>query len=446
MPGLIAEDVCRFLLSDSQTGDAGGFHLTRLQLTKGVIGIFVSKKNNDKTAKVQNKCVILETDYGYYAADPSFGSLLRHVEWLHNWETVTRHVKIEIANAVTKIRAASGLPALTQYDQRCAEVDALNAISGNLTITPEFGPVIKTLDMPGAVLNYVSNTDGWADAVAMEWLSQPEYRLDVLKGTAIYQHSKKRMEEVMLDPQNTFMQYNEMRKAVEGYPEVQIALKGKNKNTILVPVRSSEFAHRPFEGMNGFNDVVQPAGKLVMVRRLYGEKAEGIPKRDILYICDKDKKLWERPMEEQSKEKSEEAGMHKAVLVSIHKKYLDQILAGQKTIEVRTNRPRTATSPFVIFLYETGKDGGSKRIRAKATCSGYDELHKSDLWGEDVSARDAFAHKSCLSEEELKEYMAAHTTLFGWRLENVRPFDCSLAGVKISRAPQSWCYVDTAVK
>lgn len=131
----------------------------------------------------------------------------------------------------------------------------------------------------------------------------------------------------------------------------------------------------------------------------------------------------------------------KTVLISIHKQHLDKILAGEKTIEVRTNWPRAARPPFVVLLYETGNGGGCKRVRAKAICSGHDMLRDSDLWSTDRTALKEFAQKSCLHESDLKEYMAAHTCLFGWRFENIQPFECSLNDLKILRAPQSWCYI-----
>lgn len=131
----------------------------------------------------------------------------------------------------------------------------------------------------------------------------------------------------------------------------------------------------------------------------------------------------------------------KPVLISIHKQYLDKILAGEKTIEVRTNWPRAVKPPFVVLLYETGNGGGSRRVRAKAICSGHDTLHDSDLWSTDTVKLKEFARKSCLSESELEEYMATHTSLFGWRLENVHPFECHLTDLMVSRAPQSWQYI-----
>lgn len=70
--------------------------------------------------------------------------------------------------------------------------------------------------------------------------------------------------------------------------------------------------------------------------------------------------------------------------------------AGEKTIEVRTNWPRAVTAPFVILFYETGNGGGSKQVRAKAVCCGYDTLYDSNLRDGNATVRNAFTQKKLL--------------------------------------------------
>ena len=131
----------------------------------------------------------------------------------------------------------------------------------------------------------------------------------------------------------------------------------------------------------------------------------------------------------------------RVVLVSIHKKHLDNILMGTKTIEVRTNFPKSVSTPFTVVLYETGNGGGSKRIRARALCQGAATLTDNALY-EQNSILQKFMKDACLTEEELKQYMANHTALLGWELTHVQPINCSLSELKIHRAPQSWRYVE----
>lgn len=128
------------------------------------------------------------------------------------------------------------------------------------------------------------------------------------------------------------------------------------------------------------------------------------------------------------------------VVLSIHKNFLDKILAGEKTIEVRRSFPKKLPLPFTILFYETGNGGGTKRIRAKATCNGFDLLHIADFQREQMETLKAFSQKSCLSHAALSEYIGQRQVLFGWRLENIVPLDSDLDEVGVRRAPQSWCY------
>lgn len=134
----------------------------------------------------------------------------------------------------------------------------------------------------------------------------------------------------------------------------------------------------------------------------------------------------------------------KAILISIHKQHLDRILAGKKTLEVRTTWPQSLKPPFKVFMYETGKDGGAKRIRACAECAGYVPLSDSDIPIQDELPEKVlcFAEKSCLSIEDIRLYLFGHVMIAGWRLENVRAMDAALDDFGIKRPPQSWQYIE----
>ena len=51
--------------------------------------------------------------------------------------------------------------------------------------------------------------------------------------------------------------------------------------------------------------------------------------------------------------KALEINSNKAVLLSIKKQWLEKILSGEKTIEVRKTMPWEISYPFVVFCYET---------------------------------------------------------------------------------------------
>ena len=135
----------------------------------------------------------------------------------------------------------------------------------------------------------------------------------------------------------------------------------------------------------------------------------------------------------------------KQVLISIHKRHLDRILSGEKTLEVRTTWPQNIDIPFRVLMYETGKNGGAKRIRACAVCDGFVSLLDADLplGGErPTQYLLEFSKQSCLEISEIESYMATHVLLAGWHLKNVDSYDASLSDIGVKRAPQSWQYIN----
>ena len=164
--------------------------------------------------------------------------------------------------------------------------------------------------------------------------------------------------------------------------------------------------------------------------------------------------------------------MSKAVLISIHPEWCEQIANGKKTLEVRKTRPKLDT-PFKCYIYCTAgnlsypvKNGmvchnnGGKVVVGEFMCDSircFDvpypafqkELDKSIL------------EQSCLTYYQLHRY-AYHDALFGWHISDLIIYDtpkelgefkqchiCEYMGVcndkcwkPLMRPPQSWCYVE----
>lgn len=176
--------------------------------------------------------------------------------------------------------------------------------------------------------------------------------------------------------------------------------------------------------------------------------------------------------------------MSKAVMISIRPKWCEKICSGEKTIEVRKNRPKLET-PFKCYIYETQgwveKDnimefrrGG--RVIGEFTC---DRIYKIDKDSTDflfkaggLSVYKQVAEEKCglcvaMTDDELHGYLG-HYQGYGWHISNLkiydtpkdlskfsRPFENCIdkvcdefgcasceSGGYIKRSPQSWCYVE----
>ena len=179
--------------------------------------------------------------------------------------------------------------------------------------------------------------------------------------------------------------------------------------------------------------------------------------------------------------------MSKAVLISIHPKWCEKIINGDKTIEVRKTRPKMDT-PFKCYIYCTlpkypHEDfiatnyprpqfyGGGKVI-GEFTCDRIYELETKAHGGsyyvknEDQPTTNFIARQSCLDLKDMHGYLHAQKG-YGWHITDLRiydaprelseferPYECNECDAKwatecnacheegkIKRAPQSWCYV-----
>ena len=206
--------------------------------------------------------------------------------------------------------------------------------------------------------------------------------------------------------------------------------------------------------------------------------------------------------------------MSKSVMLSIRPKWCEKIASGEKTIEVRKTKPKLDT-PFKCYIYctqasvkyqticgckvlnsdelyrhpEQGiKHGNSIELML---CENYtkDNFLNGKVIGEFTCDRIFpinvfdnggiqnwfFEHmeRSCLTYEELADYIGNGRTGYGWHISNLKIYDtpkeltefhtwekcksCSKSGYEstaciydencmipaaITKAPQSWCYVE----
>lgn len=173
--------------------------------------------------------------------------------------------------------------------------------------------------------------------------------------------------------------------------------------------------------------------------------------------------------------------MDKAVLISIRPKWVEKITSSKKTLEVRKNRPKLEL-PFKCYIYETqgrtetpwiDEDGhtifkGRGQVIGEFVCDRIVNLsweHLLDVTENEVSG-------SCLPTYRAISYLAGNGG-YGWHISDLKIYEtpkeltefrtwkkcksCSKSGyestaciydencmvpVAITKAPQSWCYVE----
>ena len=153
--------------------------------------------------------------------------------------------------------------------------------------------------------------------------------------------------------------------------------------------------------------------------------------------------------------------MSKAVMLSVRPKWCEKITRGEKTIEVRKTRPKLET-PFKCYIYCTqGNDarrlrGSWGKVIGEFTC---DRIFPINVFDNGGIQNWLFEHmkRSCLTYEELADYIGNGKTGYGWHISDLRIYDAprelsgftglrdtrfGAAPFDIKRAPQSWCYVE----
>ena len=175
--------------------------------------------------------------------------------------------------------------------------------------------------------------------------------------------------------------------------------------------------------------------------------------------------------------------MSKSVMLSVRPKWCEKIISGEKTVEVRKNRPKLET-PFKCYIYETQgwveKDGimafrPGGRVIGEFTCDRIDEYDDDTIFSfrlEDYARWNDFGlDRACMHPEDFQNY-ADGKWLYGWHISDLRIYDetreltefrrpcpndlyceacamysnnngiCNNGALPLRRPPQSWCYVD----
>lgn len=153
--------------------------------------------------------------------------------------------------------------------------------------------------------------------------------------------------------------------------------------------------------------------------------------------------------------------MSKAVMLSIRPKWVEKIANGEKTIEVRKTKPNLPT-PFKAYIYcSQGSDarrlcGSWGKVIGEFTC---DRIFPINVFDNGSIQNWLFEHmeRSCLTYEELADYIGNGKTGYGWHISDLLIYDqprelSEFTGLrtfkggfelrKIDRPPQSWCYVE----
>ena len=179
--------------------------------------------------------------------------------------------------------------------------------------------------------------------------------------------------------------------------------------------------------------------------------------------------------------------MAKAVLISIRPEWVNKIMSGEKTLEVRKTKPKLKT-PFKCYIYCTnsgvamGMFGKHGKVVGEFVCDKIDNIWKRGIpenfdycylplneWGnDDIETEIRDIRESCIPKEKLNAYAGKMPVLYAWHISGLKiygnpkklgefsplfenckgkvcdEFGCASCenGGHIKRPPQSWCYVE----
>lgn len=151
--------------------------------------------------------------------------------------------------------------------------------------------------------------------------------------------------------------------------------------------------------------------------------------------------------------------MSKAVLISIKPEWCGLIANREKTVEVRKTRPKIET-PFKVYIYFTKSKGyhywigrrhpyaddidANGKVVGEFICNKITKIVKRfEADGTPYFEKGYVGHPDCLTFEQMDRYLQGATG-YGWHISNLKFYDKprAISGFGLTRAPQSWCYVE----
>ena len=173
----------------------------------------------------------------------------------------------------------------------------------------------------------------------------------------------------------------------------------------------------------------------------------------------------------------------KSVLISIRPQWVEKIVSGKKTIEVRKTAPKEV--PFKAYIYCSYGDmktnyylNGRGKVIGEFICDKVDKYEPYVILGAYYEVNGAYVKENlrynsgtCLSYEDMVNYSNGKT-LYGWHISDLKIYDnpkelsefrtpckhtiscwhchnfdtlnleCLRCNCEVSRPPQSWCYVE----
>ena len=127
------------------------------------------------------------------------------------------------------------------------------------------------------------------------------------------------------------------------------------------------------------------------------------------------------------------------LILAMRERWMNLILDGQKTAEVRRTRPaRLCDMPDYLFLYHR------RCLHGVAEVVGTDLFNQSGLYKEWVFASfRAYGEKACLTRVDFFRYLALAKSPVVYLLGRVERF---AEPIPVPERPQSWMYMTDAVR
>lgn len=148
--------------------------------------------------------------------------------------------------------------------------------------------------------------------------------------------------------------------------------------------------------------------------------------------------------------------MAKAIMVSIRPVWVEKIISGEKTVEVRKSRPKLA-APFKCYIYCTKDERpeyhcmGNGRVVGEFVCSRIENLikigytnvrepHRYKISSPSFEVLDPaqLFESACLSETDVEEYLKGRVG-YGWHISNLEIYDKPMELKEFWRPPELYC-------